>query len=393
MQEIIIFIVGFGGGILVMWFFFGRESRMKEEVYQQTTQKKQEELERMLTGMKETFGSLSQQALSQNTQEFLKLADFAFSQKALSNTKDLDGKKDLIDQSLTGMRGEMQKMQQLIAYFEKDRVEKYGQLSTQLQNTAEQTAKLQEVTNVLKSTLSNTKNRGQWGERMAEDILRMTGMIEGVNYLKQAQVTGHQSKPDFTFLLPNNMKVNMDVKFPFNNYLKYLESEIDGEKKRYKNDFLKDVKLRVKEVTNRNYINPQDNTVDYVLVFIPNEQVYGFIHENETGLLDEALKNKVVLCSPFTLYAILAIIRQAVEHFSMEQKATEILDFMKQFRNEWGKFTENMDKLGRRIEDVQKEYNQLTTTRKRQLDKSLDRIDLLGEVDSGNAKKQSTLFE
>jgi DNA recombination protein RmuC len=346
----------------------------------------------MLVGMKETFGSLSQQALSQNTQEFLKLADFAFSQKALSNTKDLDGKKELIDQSLTGMRGEMQKMQQLIAYFEKDRVEKYGQLSTQLQNTAEQTAKLQEVTNVLKSTLSNTKNRGQWGERMAEDILRMTGMTEGVNYLKQAQVSGHQSKPDFTFLLPKGMKVNMDVKFPFNNYLKFLESEIDGEKKRYKNEFLKDVKQRVKEVTNRNYINPQDNTVDYVLVFIPNEQVYGFIHENEAGLLDEALKNKVVLCSPFTLYAILAIIRQAVEHFSMEQKATEILEFMSQFRNEWGKFAENMDKLGRRIEDVQKEYNQLTTTRKRQLDKSLNRIDLIGNTDSDNSKEQSSLF-
>ena len=390
MQEIFIFIIGFGGGLLVMWFFFGREQRISKEIQDKLLAEKKEEMERFLLGMKESFGSLSHQALSQNTNEFLKLAELAISRKMEMGEKDLEGKKALIDQSLVGMKTEMQKMQQIIAYFEKDRVEKFGELSNQLQNTANQTAKLQEVTSILKNTISNTKSRGQWGERMAEDILRLAGLNEGVNYVKQATVSGHQSRPDFTFFLPKNMKVNMDVKFPFNNYLKFLEAEIEGEKRRFKNEFLKDVKQRVKEVTTRNYINPKDNTVDYVLIFIPNEQVYGFIHEHEGGLLDEALKNKVVLCSPFTLYAILAVIRQAVEHFSLEQKATEILDFMAQFRSQWLKFAEGMDKLGKRIEDTQKEYHHLITTRKRQLDRSLNRIDNIDHTD--NLDTQSTLF-
>ena len=54
----------------------------------------------------------------------------------------------------------------------------------------------------------------------------------------------------------------------------------------------------IKQVTNRAYIDTADNTVDYVIVFIPNEQVYGFVNEADPTIMDEALKQKVILCSP-----------------------------------------------------------------------------------------------
>ena len=79
--------------------------------------------------------------------------------------------------------------------------------------------------------------------------------------------------------------------------------------------------LRIKEIQNREYINPAEGTLDFVLLFIPNEQVYSFVQRNSPGLMDEALKQKVVLCSPFTLYAMLSVIRQAFENFHYE-KAT-----------------------------------------------------------------------
>jgi len=58
----------------------------------------------------------------------------------------------------------------------------FGELAKQLEYTAEQTIKIQETANKLHSVLASTKVRGQWGERMAEDILRLAGFIEGINY-------------------------------------------------------------------------------------------------------------------------------------------------------------------------------------------------------------------
>ena len=111
----------------------------------------------------------------------------------------------------------------------------------------------------------------------------------------------------------------MDVKFPLDNYVRFLEAPSEPEKAKYRNDFLRDVKIKVKEVTTRDYINPEQNTVDYVLLFIPNEQVYAFIHEQDNTILDEGIKNHVILCSPMTMFAVLAVIRQAVENFSLEK--------------------------------------------------------------------------
>ncbi|NOZ60511.1 MAG: DNA recombination protein RmuC, partial [Calditrichaeota bacterium] len=258
-----------------------------------------------------------------------------------------------------------------------DRVEKFSQLETQLKTATEQTAALIQTTNSLKEALSSSKTRGQWGERMAEDVLRLAGFVENVNFLKQKTINSSGSRPDFTFLLPKNLKLNMDVKFPLDNYLRYLESNNNFEKENLKRAFLKDVKARIKEVTSRDYINPEQNTVDYVLLFIPNEQIYAFIHEQDSTILDEGIRNRVIFCSPITLFAILAVIRQAVENFALEKTSNKILSLMGVFKKQWAEFISRFENLGKKIQDVQKEYETLTTTRRRQLERPLNEIEAL----------------
>jgi DNA recombination protein RmuC len=169
----------------------------------------------------------------------------------------------------------------------------------------------------------------------------------------------------------------MDVKFPLDNYVRYLEAERDPDRESLKSQFLKDVKSRIKEVTTRDYINPEENTLDYVLVFIPNEQVYAFINENDPSLIDEALRNKVILCSPFTLYAILAIIRQAMDNFNLEETAGSMLKLMGTFRKQWELFVKSMEKMGKKLEEAQSEYQGLTATRRNQLERPLRQIEEL----------------
>jgi DNA recombination protein RmuC len=232
-----------------------------------------------------------------------------------------------------------------------------------------------QTTNSLREALANTRARGQWGERMAEDILRLAGLVENVNYLKQKAIEGIRARPDFTFLLPRDLKLNMDVKFPLDNYFKFLQAQSETEKTKYCSDFLKDVKLRIKEVTSREYIDPEQRTVDYVLLFIPNEQIYAFIHEQDHSIIDDGIKNKVVFCSPLTLYAVLAVIRQAIDNFAFEKTSNEILSIMGQFYKQWGEFVRKMDLVGKRIDDAQKEFETLVMTRRKQLEKPLNRID------------------
>ncbi len=296
------------------------------------------------------------------------------SQSKLSE-QNLEGKKALIEKSVKEVNDNLQKVERLINDLEKDRAKAYGELLTQLKNTSEQTGKLSATTDRLQAALGNTRIRGQWGERMADDILAGIGFVEGINFTKQQVDPSGGSRPDYTFLLPNRLVLNMDVKFPWENYKKYIDADSEADREGFKAAFLKDARQRIKEVTTRDYINPEQNTVDYVLVLIPNEQVYRFINENDPALLDYALQSKVVLCSPVTLYAVLALINQAVKNFKMERGLSEIIAQIKVFTAQWQKFLESMEKMGRRLQEAQKEYEALTTTRKNMLEKPLYKID------------------
>jgi DNA recombination protein RmuC len=325
--------------------------------------------------VKDSFKAISSDVLSKHAQDFLTLANETLAKQAQTGESALDSKKQLIDQTLLNMKEDLVKVGELMKTLEKDRENKFGEISTQLKFTVEQTSKLQDTTNKLQSVLASTKARGQWGERMAEDVLRLAGFVEGINYKKQKALESGAKRPDYSFLLPQGQIVNMDVKFPLNSYLQFVESDNEVEKKSYKEQFLRDVKGRIKEVTTRDYINPEDNTVDYVIVFVPNEQVYAFINESDASILDEALKNKVIFCSPLTLYAILAVIRQAMDNFKLEKTAAEMSGLFGAFYKQWTMFTRSMEKMGKSIDDAQKEFQNLVSTRRNQLERPLKKIE------------------
>ncbi|TSC78706.1 MAG: hypothetical protein G01um101425_996 [Candidatus Peregrinibacteria bacterium Gr01-1014_25] len=299
--------------------------------------------------------ALSAKVVTKQTEHILHLAE----------TK-LAGKKDVIDETLKSMKGMMESIGK-----------ENAKVGTRLEHAATVIKDLTETTGNLRNALTSNSNRGQWGERMAEDVLRLSGLVEGINYIKQKKLEAAGSKPDFTFLLPQGLKLNMDVKFPFNNYQLYAEAKNDRDRDIYKKAFVKDVKDRIKELQSRDYINPQDNTVDYVLLFIPNEQIFAFINEVDRALIDEAMKSKTILCSPLSLYAVLAVIRQSIDNFNLESKSREMLTLFGSFKQQWEKFKEQMETVQNRFEQVHKGYEELTGVRERQLDKPLARIEEL----------------
>ena len=286
----------------------------------------------------------------------------------------LEMRKQAIEHTVAGLKEELGKYQQMLRESEQGSARKFGSLENELKNAHQATQSLAETTVKLNNILGNVKLRGQWGERMAEDIIRYAGLIENVNYLKQ-NVNASATKPDYTFLLPQGHCINMDVKFPLDNYLNMVNASRQEEKDSYEKEFIKNVKDRIKEIQNRDYINPSENTLDFVLLFIPNEQVFGLIQEKMPDVMDFALKQKVVLCSPFTLYAMLSVIRQAHEHFRFEKDIKKIIELIEGFTKDYELFKNRFTELGSLIDKLSGQYEDINDKSFKKLDGKIQRIE------------------
>ncbi len=359
-----------------------REVKARLEEGQKYLKEQIDRFEEMETKLGETFKALSLDALARNSdefkkygEEFIKLAEEKLKSQTVEGEKELEGKKGLIDQNIQAIGKTLAEVQKRIEDVGKTSGEKFSEVSMLIKKHEEVTVKLKDTTDHLRHAFASSKKRGEWGERMAEDVIRLIGMSEGINYIKQKTLEHASGRPDYTFLLPNDLKINMDVKFPLENYQHYLDAQSEHDRRRFKDELLKNAKIMIKQVTTRDYINPGENTVDYVLVFIPNEQVYSFINEADPTIMDEALKQKVILCSPFTLYAVLAVIRQAVENFNLERTASEILKLLAEFSKQWNAYKEKFRLMGERLDAAKKEYDALVTTRTNMLDRPLKKIE------------------
>ena len=321
--------------------------------------------------LRETFSSLAAEALDANSR---RLAEAAAGQ--------LDGKKALIDQAVAGVGERLELLRQFLQRTDAQRQNELGRLTSSISTLSTTTSELHKV-------LASTQRRGAWGERMAEDVLRLAGLQESVNYLKQSSADAATGRADFTFLLPNGLKVNMDVKFPLENYKAYLDAVSDGDRATHAAALCAAVRAHIRDVAGRGYIDPAVPTVPYVILFIPSEQIFSLAISVDADLMDAALAQKVVLASPLTLYATLAIMRQAAENFNITKTAGEVIELLRVFSDQWIKYKEAMDMLGKRLEDARKEYDKLVTARTNMLERPLARIEdlrtsqtLLGEQKS-----------
>ena len=327
--------------------------------------KEKDNLDAIKKEMENSFKAIASDVNKSNTEEFLKLANDKFKNLSQESNVTLEEKKKLIDQNLVEMSKKLDSIQK-----------QSTELNANLETNKNETKNLRDTTSKLREILSSSQKRGQWGERMVEDILKFIGLMENVNYRKQVTIESGE-RPDFTFILPKEKIINMDVKFPLAHYEKFIETDDEGVMNNEKKDFLKDVKNHIKSISSRNYIDTSSGTLDYVLMFIPNESIYSFINQEDGSIIDFALKNKVLLCSPLTLYAILSLINQATQNFAIEERASDVMKLLSKFKDQWGKYVETIDKMGRSIQTVQNDYENLITTRKRQLEKPLNEIESL----------------
>ena len=290
----------------------------------------------------------------------------------------LEHQREVIDKKWDGVTSkvneELSGLKRLVTDLQKERAAQHEGLTQNLLGAARQQKLLLDSTRKLNDILGNAQARGQWGERMADDILRAAGLLEGVSYLKQ-KTTAAGTRPDFTFLLPNGQMLHMDVKFPLDSYVRYLEAPSDLEKEKALRDFGVAVRGHVRATASREAYKESITTVGYVLMFIPNDGVYAFIHEHHRRVFDDALETRVVICSPSTLFAMLSLVRQAMDTIALERSSQEILDHLACFTDQWQRYVAQFELVSRHLGRLSSAFDELSTTRRYQLERQLDRIE------------------
>jgi DNA recombination protein RmuC len=229
-----------------------------------------------------------------------------------------------------------------------------------------------------------------------EDLLEIMEYKEGIHYQTQKRMSSG-TIPDFTFYLPENKTINMDSKFPLTNYMEIAKLNRDLEDEtldelarkeitesiRSKNkEFLdKAIKTKIDDTSSREgYISAEEGTVDFVLMYIPLENLYHFlltseIGANRTPVIQYAFSKKVILVSPQTLMAYLETIRHSMKLFSLQTDTKNILATHEKIKVEIRKFIESFDDVTKRLDQTVKSFEALKTTRVNKLEKSFEELD------------------
>ena len=287
----------------------------------------------------------------------------------------LEHKKDSIKELVEKIHTELSENQKKLEHTEKERIGEFSILKAVLDEYKLITGGLKKSTDDLKNILSNNQLRGKYGEEVAENLLKSVGFVRGQNYTANESQDTTTSRPDFTIILPDKTKVNIDAKFPLQALVKYQESgENKQEQDRYLREFTADVKQKIKQVTTRDYINSEEKTVDFVILFVPNEMIFSFIYDRLNEVWDEAMKKKVILAGPFSFTAIIRMIFQSYKNFKYQENLYDIIKLIKVFEQEYEKFNEALDTLGTRMQSAANQYQTLSVTRTKKLTGVVEKI-------------------
>ena len=359
--------IGLLGGLLlgigIFYFFFKGNRKQQDEISETISQK---------------LNEIMPNILDQANESLVRMADQKLGAESSKSRLDLENKREEIERLVKVIQEDLKESKKELELSDKERINSFSALKNSLDEYKKITEQLSVSTENLKKVLSNNQLRGQFGEQVADDLLKMAGFVVGENYTRQESENG--ARPDFTVYLPDRTKINIDAKFPYSALQRMTETDDTDAKKRYMKEFESDIKEKIKQVTTREYISPEDRTVDFVILFIPNEMIFSFIYDKMPQIWEDAMAKKVVLAGPFSFTAILRMVKQAYENFRVQENIFKIVGHVQSVEKEFDKFSDEFDKVGVKIDQLQKQYSDVSTTRVNQMKRKMDLVRLEGGV-------------
>lgn len=251
-----------------------------------------------------------------------------------------------------------------------------NQTNTQLQSIGERISRLDAM-------LASPKLRGGLGEWTLEALLHE--VLPQSHVARQFRLQQRGVIVDVAVRTGDGRIIAIDSKFPFDAFRRIMEAEASGEDAtRHQAEFTRAVKDRILEVSSK-YISPEDGTLDFALMFVPSESVYYEIAVRERGaaLLEYARSERVVICSPNTLYAYLQSVMMGIRGLQIAEHAQQIQAALEHLRQDFGEARGKFDRAGDQLRYAVQNIDGARLTL-RELESRLERIsDTPVEIDLG----------
>ncbi len=311
------------------------------------------------TQLAETFDSLSHHSLRTNSEEFLRLASENFKQLLVKSSDELERREKSIEHMLKPIREALDKTERQIREVEKERKEAYGSLHKHLESMAQSQRDLQDETRNLVQALRRPEVRGRWGELTLRRLVELAGMVEHCDFFEQEQVSSEQGalRPDMVIRLPAGREIVVDIKTPLDAYLSAAESSDDEQRQRALVLHARNVRARVRELAQKSYWSQFKHAPDFVVLFIPGEQFLAAALEQDNNLLEDALRQKVILATPTSFIALLRAVAYGWRQEQLASNAEKIREIGEELFDRLTLFATHLDKLGRSLDSSVTHFN------------------------------------
>lgn len=264
-------------------------------------------------------------------------------------------------------------LSQRVAAMEESRKQEMGALSEGIRTLGDTQRALSTQTTALATALKDNKVRGAWGEAQLRNIVESAGLLEHVDFDVQVAIEG-EGRPDMLIHLPGGKVIPIDAKAPYNDYQRACEIPDTGDeaqanqKKALLASHAKALKAHVTELGKRDY-SKQINTdgkegaaPDFTIAFIPSESFLQAAMEADPSLMDYAFSQKVALCSPVTLWAVLKSVSYAWQQQNFTDEAEKLFKVARDIYDRMVTLGDKANKLGKSISSSVVAYNGLVAT-------------------------------
>ncbi|MEO1063938.1 MAG: DNA recombination protein RmuC [Actinomycetota bacterium] len=308
----------------------------------------------------EAFGSLSNQALDQTTQRFLELAQERFARLEQSAKQESTEREQTVHGLVGPVREHLDKLAQQLERVDHQRRREATSLSEMLGELQRTTTGLQGETRTLASAMKDVRTRGSWGELQLRRVVELAGMVEHADFDEQVHVTGtdRTGRPDLIVWLPRGRAVVVDSKVPLDAYLEATHSDDQQRSAERFAAHAAAMRSHAKSLARRDYAAAVDGAVDIVVMFVPGESFLAAACEHDPTLLEQSLRDGVVLATPTTLVALLKAVALGWREERLADDARRIAELGKELYERTTTFAGYVAKVGTHLERSVKSYNE-----------------------------------
>jgi len=307
---------------------------------------KPEEIEDTSIDYNNQFSEIASSALSKNNEQFLQLADERFKRQQSNASNELESRKKEIETLIQPLSEQIKKLEDENKLMEKARYEAYGDLKNHVTQMIQGAEKLGMQASNLTTALTKSANvRGNWGEVSLDNILEMSGLRKGIDYVEQATQSDGK-RPDFIINIPGGGKVPIDAKATGKKFLESIEEADDVTRIELLKEHAAAMKGRVNELKSKGYRDSVDGDVEVVVMFVPSESLLAITFDFERDLHEFAMKNGILIASPVSILALLRTIAFQWRQVEQAENTREAVEICRELYKRFAVWSEHYKKVG-----------------------------------------------